>query len=195
MEVVVELDHGAAQRIPLVSTASNMLTEAITTPWRMNVTNEQDVHRLARVVDIRRSPSLREPGYIGVVELEIDRLTRRSELLGELPAQTPQGFEIITLAKYNELEETKQFQRRTEPASSQREVLLHKHYDNWQPVSPVPDELPPSIAEQYHAVLAACDSAEPTVTTHRETLSYYYSPQAGTWTPQPRGELQTSASP
>src|SRR5690606_37043720 len=71
VDVTVELDHNAAQRIPMVSTASNMLTEAAATPWRMNIASVQDVRRYARLVDIRRSPSLRHPGYIGIVELQV----------------------------------------------------------------------------------------------------------------------------
>jgi hypothetical protein len=194
VDVVVELDHAAAQRIPLVSTSSNMLTEAVATPWRMTVASVQDARHIARVVDIRRSPSLRRPGYIGVVELRVDRLTRQIEHGGQLPAETPQGFEVISLAKYNELEESQKYQRQVQPAAAGREVLLSERYENWQPVSPVPDRLPLAIADEYHAVLAACDSAAPQVETRRELVTFYYDPQAGTWTPQPRGEPTSSAS-
>src|SRR5690606_12858930 len=105
VDVLIELDHAAAQRVPLVSTTgSNMLTEAVASPWQMRVASVQDVRRFARVVDIQRSPSLRQSGYLGIVELQVDRLTRRVERQGHLPAETPQGFEVITVAKYNELE-------------------------------------------------------------------------------------------
>jgi hypothetical protein len=195
VDVVVEVDHTAAQRVPMVSTTSNMLTEATVTPWRIEVASVQDVRRFARVVDIRRSPSLRHPGYVGVVEFEVDRLERHAQRTGQLPAETPPGFEVITVAKYNELEESKQFERQVVPASSLRELLLEEHYENWQPVSPVPENLPAAISQPFHAALAACDSAEPSIESRRETWSFYYHPQAGTWTPQPRGEPKTSASP
>jgi hypothetical protein len=106
----------------------------------------------------------------------------------------PQGFEVITVAKYNELEESSKFERQVPPAANLVEVLLHEQFENWQPVSPVPESLPPAIREHFHATLAKCDSAEPQVETRREMLTFYYSPQAGTWTPQPRGDTSSSAS-
>ena len=143
------------------------------------------MRRFARVVDIHRSPSLRRPGYIGTVELQVDRLTRAVERSGFIPAETPQGFEVITVAKYNELEESSKFERQVRPASTAREVLLEERFADWQPVSPVPENLPAAIRKDYHAALAACDSATPHVESRRETLTFYYDPQAGTWTPQP----------
>lgn len=185
VDVVVTLDHGAAERVPMVSTASNMLTEIPATPWQMQVASVQEVRRFARVVDIHRSPSLRRPGYIGTAELQVDRLTRAADRSGLLPAEKPQGFEVITVAKYNELDGSNEFEHQVRPASTAREVLVEQRYDDWQPVSPVPEHLPVTIREDYHAALAACNSASPHVESRRETLTFYYDPQAGTWTPQP----------
>ena len=138
--------------------------------------------------------SLRHPGYWGVVELHVDRLTRRAALAGQLPAEPPQGFEVITAAKYNELEGSQQYERQVLPAASDNEILLQDRYENWQPTIPPPDNLPAAIGEQFHAVLAQCDSAEPQIEARRETMTFYYSPQAGTWKPQPRGTPAPSAS-
>lgn len=180
-------------RIPLVSTASNMLTASTTRLWRMDVTSTQEVRRFVRVADIRRSESLRQPGLVGIVVVHVDRLTRRAERTGPLPTHPPAGLEVITAAKVNELEGSQQFDLPTLPAKD--EILLQEQYENWQPVFPVPDKLPTPVRQHYHAALAECDSSSPHVASRREMLTFYYSPQAGTWTPQPRGESTSSASP
>jgi hypothetical protein len=194
VDVIVTVEHGEAKRVPLVSTASNMLTDSVATPWQMHIASVQEVRRFARIADIQRSSSLRQPGYIGLVELQVDRLTRVADRSGQLPATTSQEFEVITAAKYNELDESDKFERPAQTVSPAREVLLEERFVNWQPVSPVPQKLPPAISEHYHATLTECNSAEPQVESFRETICFYYDPQAGTWTPQPRGEPISSAS-
>jgi hypothetical protein len=183
----------AAGDEPRVSTASNMPIAATAALWRLDVISTQEVRRFVRVADIRRSQSLRRPGFVGVVEVQVDRLTRHAERTGPLPDEPPNAAKVIVAAKVEAREGSQQFDR---PALAARdEILLQEQYENWQPVLPAPDRLPAPVREQYHAALAECDSASPQVESRREMLAFSYSPRAGTWTPQPRSISLTLKTP
>lgn len=170
--------------VPMVSTSENMLGEATTVPWQLSVTSTQRRRRFGRIVDIRRSASLRRPGYFGLVELEVETARRQSEASGQLPLEPPEGYEVISTAKYTELQKSDQYGREVIPASAVDEQVGY-HYEEWKPVEPPPSELPETVRARFNETIVNCISADPDVVAGKQTLTFFYALADGKWMPAP----------
>ncbi len=98
-----------ATSVPMVSVEGQTLTVGTRTPWRLDAVSTRHRRQFSRILDIRRSSSIARPGYIGLVELKVTRLTGAVSVSGHLPFEPPSGFQEVTLAEYTEMEESKKY--------------------------------------------------------------------------------------
>jgi hypothetical protein len=170
------------QSVPMVSDDGDMLAQGVSVPWRLAITSTQRRQTFVRVIDIRRSPSLANPGFVGLVELDVQTSTAQREISGFLPFQPPEGFQVISQAKYTELS---QRQQEVEFSGSAEASETKFQFDDWRPTDPPPDDLPPLVQARFHEAVVECLKAPPQVTAGKQTVTFYYSLRDGRWSPQP----------
>ena len=168
--------------VPMVAPDDNTLTKGGPIPWHLEVVSTSGERKMGRIVDIRDSGSLTNPGYIGVVEFHLETSERTLAVSGELPFAAPDGFEVITPAEYNELEESQNFS--VQLASTEAEQWEYT-FENWVPTTPPPGELPEPVKRQFNASIAQCTAAQPSMRINTERLVYFYSLRERRWMPRP----------
>jgi hypothetical protein len=172
----------AAGDVPMVAPEDNMLMKAAPTPWELEVATAGARRRFNRIIEIRDSSSVLNPGYIGVVEVLVETAQRQLAFSGEIPVEPPHGFQVITSAKYTELEGSQQFNVR--PASHQADERRYT-FDDWVPATPPPAELPEEVRRQFNQAIVECSSTEPTHHVSTERLTFFYSLRERKWMPRP----------
>ena len=95
--------------VPMVAPEDHALMLGNATPWLLEIDSRSQQRQFKRILDIRRSTSLRHPGYFAVVEFEEIHAQRHHELAGTLPFQPPKGYRVISTAEYTELQESEDF--------------------------------------------------------------------------------------
>lgn len=185
-EVEIQFDIGPAEEtesVPMVSTERNMLTQGEVPHWHLSLTSKTQQWKYVRVTDIRRSPSLQYPGYIGAAQFEVTTLTRQHADSGKMPFQPPGGYEVISPAKYTELQQSSDYGREVLPAAGLEGTTFV--FDGWKPIDPPPEDLPREVQQQFNQAILTCLEAEPVASTRTETVAFYYSLRDRKWTRRP----------
>ena len=187
-EVQVEYSERSADEadlVPMASGEEQTVSHADTTAWRMRIDIHQREWNSPTVVDIQRSASLKNPGFLAVVQFEVAARSRQSTVAGRLPVDPPSGYEVITPARYNELVGSQQFKETTLDRSVYYRGRPAIHLKQWTPADPPPAELPPAAQERFTQAVLDCLETPPNLTTKTETVNFYYSLRDGQWTPRP----------
>jgi hypothetical protein len=172
------------QPVPMMSVDGDTLAQGTTVPWRLAITATRPARSFARIVDIRRSTSLVNPGFVGLVELDVKTATSQREISGFLPFQPPDGFQVISQAKYTELSQDSGSNQQVFPASAKPGEVRHR-FDDWRPTVPPPADLPPAVQARFHDAVVECLKAQPQVTVEKQTVTFYYSLRDARWSLQP----------
>lgn len=184
-------DAEDGDEVPMVDPDDNMLMKGTPTPWQLEVSTATRRRRYGQILDIRDTGSISSPGYWGIVEIIVETSQRELVVSGSLPFQPPEGFQVITPAKYTELQASQRYN--VQPVSSQIDERRFK-LENWAPVVPPPAELPEAVRRQFNQAIVQCSSRDPTVDVRKERLTFFYSLRERKWTPRPRMK-SASASP
>ena len=168
--------------VPMVAPDDNMLAKGGPIPWHLDIVSTSGERTMGRIVEIRDTGSVTNPGYLGVVEVDVTTSQRKLAVSGELPFAAPDGFKVITPAEYNELEGSQNFSVRL--ASSEVEQWEYT-FEDWTPTTPPPAELPEAVQRQFNESIALCTAAEPTRHVSTQRLVYFYSLRERRWTPRP----------
>ena len=168
--------------VPMVAPEEKMLTIGGPVPWHLEVITTSGERKLGRIVDIRDTGSVTNPGYLGIVEVAVETAIRTLAISGELPFEEPAGFQRITPAEYTELESNQQFN--VQLASSESEQWEYT-FENWAPATPPPTELPAEVRRQFNETIVQCTASEPALRVDTERLTFFYSLQERKWTPRP----------
>lgn len=171
----------ADDEVPMVAPDEQMLMKGAPVPWQLEVVTSSGERKFGRIVDIRNTGSLTHPGYVGVVEVSLQTTVRSLARSGELPMQTPEGFQVISPAEYTELEGTQKFN--VQLASSETQQWEYT-YDDWAPTTPPPPELPEEVRRQFNEAIAECTSSQPTTQVSTQRLTFFYSLRERKWTPR-----------
>mgnify|MGYP007059400080 CR=1 FL=1 len=166
----------------MVAPDDKMLTMGGPVPWRLEVLTSSGEQQLGRVVDIRDTGSVTNPGYLGIVEVQVKTATRKLAVSGELPFEAPDGFQVITSAEYTELQGSQQFNVRLASTEAERWEYA---FDDWAPTTPPPAELPEPVQRQFNEAIVQCTSGEPTLRVDTQRLMYFYSLRERKWMPRP----------
>ena len=167
--------------VPMVAPEEKMLTIGGPVPWQLEVVTTSGERKLGRVVDIRDTGSVTNPGYLGIVEVAVETSTRQLAVSGELPFEEPDGFQRITPAEYTELEGNEQFN--VELASSESEQWEYT-FENWAPATPPPKELPAEVRRQFNEAIVQCTTGTPALRVDAERLTFFYSLRERKWMPR-----------
>ena len=171
-----------AGEIPMMDPEDNMLAKGGPVPWHLDVSTTVGHRKIGRILDIRDAGSVTNPGYLGIVEVQVHTSKRQLTVSGELPFHTPDGFRVITPAEYTELEGSQNFNVRL--ASSNAEQWEYR-FENWAPATPPPAELPETVQQQFNAAIVNCNNGEPSRNVSTERLMFFYSLRERKWMPRP----------
>ena len=171
----------ADEEVPMVAPNNNMLMRGAATHWELALKTSRTRREYARIVDIRQSASLTNPGYIATVAFTATKTEQVYRLAGETPFSAPDGFEVITPAKYTELAASPDYQ--VQPASlSQGELRFS--WENWTAATQPPAELPAEVQRQFNEAVVQCSAGESTTSISEERVTFFSLSDAK-WTPRP----------